>query len=90
MTAVVERVTTTWRLDPPVDVERCYQSRRPGVDMIRVHLLMAEVDADGTTDWSVKGVPLTSKGNPNGGIDRRSVTDAAMDMLRAMVEPWPR
>ena len=46
---------------------------------------MRTVHRDGKESWAVKGVPLTKKGNPNGGIDYRYITNEAMDDLRNRV-----
>lgn len=73
-------VATTWRLDPPA---RCTRRFKTDIE-VEVHLVIREV-REGKESWSVKGVPLTKKGNPNGNVDYRYITDDAMDELRNRV-----
>lgn len=84
----VERVTTRWRLDPPVRCERAYGKEGQPARYVDVDYVDREVwNRDGIVreNWSVRGVPLTSKGNPNGGIDWRFVTEQALADLRRLV-----
>lgn len=85
--AVVQSVTTRWRLHPPVDVAARYQREDRPTRMFRISIVERTVHhVGGEVDWSVRGVPLTSKGNATGGLDWRSIPDEALASLAQMVE----
>lgn len=79
----VASVTTRWRLDPPA---RAARQHHRGLE-VDVHIVERTTYPDGHNDdyWSVRGVPLTKKGNPNGGLDYRFITDEDMESIKARV-----
>ena len=77
----LQSTTEVWRFDPPELCERAYSKRGP----ILVHYLHRTVATDGSVHLSVKGVPTTSTGKPNGGIDWRAVTDTETQRLHLLV-----
>lgn len=89
MAATVESVTTRWRLDPPVDMPASFQRQGKPQRMVRITVVERTAYHDREEYWSVQGIPLTTKGNPNGSQDWRSISDDDLARLAALVVDAP-
>jgi hypothetical protein len=86
VSADIESVTTRWRFVPPIDCEKGWRRKGAPPTFVRVHLIERTVYTDEEEPyWIVKGQPLTTKGNVNGGINWRQITDADMERLKGLV-----
>lgn len=81
MSPVLASTTERWRFDPPVTCQR--HPAEGGV--ILVHWVDVTTAATGSVSVSIRGVPTTKAGKPNGVIDYRNVPDAEEQRLYGLV-----
>ena len=82
MTApTLSSVTEVWTFDPPIPCARAWSTTRPPILVHQLHRAVS----DAGVHLSVKGVPTTKTGKPNGNIDWRSITDEDLQRLHLLV-----
>lgn len=75
-------VTEQWVFAVPVEAETITRKR------VAVHYVKRTITPQGAVSLAFHGVPLTSKGNPNGVVDYRFLLDSEAKRLGLMLPPW--